>query len=52
MKTNQGSFGDGDNPKFGDLLGFIPKKPQTSGMGMGVTTFKMFGDTFGMGSKP
>ena len=34
LKTNWGFFGDGDNPKFGDLLGFIPKKPKISGMGL------------------
>ena len=34
LKTNWGFFGDRDNPKFGDFLGFIPKKPKISGMGL------------------
>ena len=35
FKTFGGKFGDGDNPNFGDLLGFIPEKPRILGLGTG-----------------
>ena len=44
-----GCFGDGDNPNFGDLLRFIPKKTPNFGDGDGVSPPKMFGDGLGTG---
>ena len=50
MKTDRGYFGDGDNPKFGDLLGFIPEKPQISGMGTGLQLLECLGTLWGWGN--
>ena len=48
LKTNWGFFGDRDNPKFGDLLGFIPKKPRISGMGFQL--LRCLGTLWGWGN--
>ena len=50
LKTDRGFFGDGDNPKFGDLLGFIPKNPQILGMGTGLQLLKCLGTLWGRGN--
>ena len=35
FKINWGGFGDGEPPKFGDILGKIPENPQISEWGWG-----------------
>jgi len=43
LKTNQGFFGDRDNPKFWDLFEFIPKNPQILGLGSGLQLLRCLG---------